>query len=214
MTTPHASAYALALGDDLASLHPKVRAYFEGPAAPGQVGIGTGVFDRVGSVKPWLRWAMRPVAGPRLFLARSGRNVPFTVENRPGVDGDGHPTLEAIRTFRFTDAVSIFEDIITTPGPGLVLDRLGSRRRIESLLRIEATPEGHVRMSSVSTAIRLGRIRIPLPRFLGVQVEGTDGYDEAAGRQTVSVVGTNPLLGTMIEYRGWFTYRYEEIEAL
>ena len=60
-----------------------------------------------------------------------------------------------------------------------------------------------------SAWLRLAGLRIPLPRVLSVRVEVTDGFDTATGRQTVAARAANPLLGTVLEYRGSFVWRRE-----
>ncbi|GAA3588571.1 hypothetical protein GCM10022198_10270 [Klugiella xanthotipulae] len=206
------SAYAEALGDDLDRLRPELRRYFSGPSVSGQIGVGEGVFEWASSRPRWLAALSRPVLGPELFLSASGSSVPFRVENIPARDTAGRPLLRTRRTYYFPSGPGVFSDSVEAVGPGLVLDRLGARGRVEATLRCEVTPEGTLRMVSVATALRLGRLRVPLPRLLGVHVEGFDGWDDETGLHLVSVRGNNPLLGTIIEYRGSFAYRYEEAE--
>ncbi|MFC4222912.1 DUF4166 domain-containing protein [Lysinibacter cavernae] len=202
------SAYATALGTDLERLRPQLRRYFAGPQVPGEVGYGKGRFEYAGSRFSWLSWLTRPVVGKHLFLSQSGTDVPFTVLNRPAKAPDGGPTLEATRDFQFPKTTDRFVDVVSAAGNHTVLDRLGQSRRVEALLLLSVDDRGDLRMSSLTTALRLGALRIPLPRWLGVQVEGFDGWDEETERHTVYVTGTNPLLGTLIEYRGSFTYSY------
>ena len=89
------SPWEAALGDALAQLHPRLRAYFS-PIPIGKVGRGRGTFEVVGTPRRWL-W---PVLW---LLGRDGvvfpvweHDVAFTVENR----WDGG-ILRATRTFEF-----------------------------------------------------------------------------------------------------------------
>ncbi|WP_442921880.1 DUF4166 domain-containing protein [Microbacterium sp. CH12i] len=75
-------------------------------------------------------------------------------------------------------------------------------------MECSATSEGNLRLHSRASRIRLGRHRVRLPRVLSIQVEVEDGYDREGDRRTITANIRNPLLGTLMEYRGWFRYKY------
>ncbi|WP_181158488.1 DUF4166 domain-containing protein [Leucobacter massiliensis] len=202
------SVFLGALGErGTASLHPEVLAYAAGAGADtaGAQRI-VGVFEAVGS--PWaplLRLA-RPLLGPGALIARRGRNVSFVLTNRFGAgDGGagGEPALRATRSLRFPGGTEVFSDLLTPgPRPGTLRNRLGERGRVELLLRCEASPEGGFRMRSLAARLRLGRegrIRIPLPRLLGVEADLAQGFDEVTGRHWIDARARNPLLGTVLD---------------
>ncbi len=200
--------YRIALGDDFDRLRPELRAYFLGTSIPGDYGIGEGVFEYGGSHKGWLSWLARPVLGAGIFLPAARHDVPFHIENRPEWDGNGWPALRAVRVFDFPQGASTFEDVSEVTPDGVLVDRLGVKRRYEILLRCEVSERGGMLMTSIGGFLRLGRLRIPVPKLLGVSLRGEDYWDDRTGLQRVDVRGWNPLLGTLIEYRGWFRYRY------
>ena len=202
------SVFLAALGDDAARLRPECRRYAEGPG-DGTV-VGEGVFEVAGSRFGRLGLIARPVAGPRLLMTAHGRDVPFRVENRMRLARDGSQELHAVRVFRFADGEQSFVDLLRTGDePGTLVNVLGAARRVELLLRCDVTEEGHLRLRSERAALRLGRFRVRLPRLLSVRVEVVDGFDDATGRQTVRAEARNPLLGTVLEYRGSFLWRRE-----
>lgn len=208
--SPPSSVYAWALGAEAARLSPEVREYALGAdPVTRAAGAGSGVFAVAGSKHRALSRVLRPVVGPSLLLDRHEADVPFTVVNQPGVDGRGRPTLSAIRMFRFRGATRFFVDTLSAgPRPGTLRNRVGARGLVEIRLRCTVGPGGSLRLDGEQSALRLGRLRLPLPHLLGVDIAVEDGWDASTGERTVSVLGTNRLLGTVIEYRGRFSYAW------
>ena len=210
MTAGLPSVFLAALGEDAASLHPEVRAYAAGAAADADgVMRVTGVFDVAGSRWDVLLRVVRPLLGPGAVITRRGRGVPFVLVNRHRAGPRGEPVLAATRTLRFRCGAETFSDVLE-PGParGTLRNRLGARGRLELLLRCEPGPTGGLRLRSVASSVRLGgpgRIRIPLPRLLGVEALLEQDFDDASGRHRISARARNPILGTVLEYRGTFT---------
>lgn len=206
--TARPSVLLAALGDDARRLRPECLDYAAGPGEG--VVIGEGVFARAGSRFGRLGLLARPFVGPRLLVTGCERDVPFRVVNRAVEAPDGTLELHAERTFRFARGEQTFVDLLRAgEDPGTLLNPLGDARRVELVLRVGVTPDGRLHLRSERARLRLGRWRIPLPGPLSVQVGVFDGYDERAGRQTVAARARNPLLGTVLEYRGSFTWRRE-----
>lgn len=207
--TEGGSVFLAALGDEAGRLRPECRDYAEGPGTG--VVVGEGVFSVAGSRFGRLGLLMRPFVGPRLLMTAHGRDVPFRVENRVTRGRDGAVELRATRTFRFPSGDQEFVDVLRAgDGPGALENVLGDAGRVELRLRAEVMHDGGLGLRSERAYLRLGRIRIPLPRLLSVTVAVVDGFDEAEARQTVDVVVRNPILGTVMEYRGWFRWRRED----
>lgn len=208
------SVFLAALGSDAVRLRPEVLAYVSGPADGDDRGEGSGVFDVAGS--PWgrLTLLLRPITGPGLLVTRLERGVPFDVVNRPVPNGSATPALAATRTFHFRSQSETFVDLLL-PGaePGTVVDVLGRRGRVEILLECAVTPEGNLSLRSRACRLRLGRKRIRLPRFLGVEVSVEDGYDPRRERRTINAEVRNPIVGIVMRYRGWFQYSYRGVNA-
>lgn len=188
------SPWEAALGDSLAQLHPRLRAYFS-PIPAGHVGRGAGTFSVVGTPRRWL-WPVLWLLGlDGVVFPVWEHEVPFTVENRwhAGI-------LRGKRTFEFRGASRVMVDAITADGTAIV-DRLGRHGRIETRLA-PSVVDGVLVMRSTSAHFRLGRLRMPIPFAPRVELR-----EEAAGdRQRVSLVMTAPLVGRIYEYAGEFSY--------
>jgi len=208
MTTPVGrSVFFAALGPAASRLRPECR---DDAAGPTDRVIGEGVFEVVGSRFGRLGLLMRPFVGPRLLMTAHGRDVPFRVENRLVETAGGVTELHATRTVHFPSGDQEFVDLLRVGDePGTLINVLGDARRVELLLRVSVTAEGHLRLHSERAWLRLGGLRIPVPRLLAVRVEVIDGFDESTGRQTVAARAVNPLLGTVLVYRGSFLWRRE-----
>jgi len=92
----------------------------------------------------------------------------------------------------------------------VLLNHLGSRPRLTIVLTCSVSDRGHLLLTSRSAHVRIGRRRIRLPRLLGVTARVEDGYDAERERRTIDVDVRNPLVGSVMRYRGWFQYRYVE----
>ncbi|RCS62898.1 DUF4166 domain-containing protein [Microbacterium sp. JB110] len=200
------SVLLAALGPTADALRPEVAQYAEGPGDG--IAVCDGVFSVAGS--RWGRFGLlaRPFVGPRLMITSYGADVPFHVENRLEQAPDGAAELRATRTFRFARRTETFVDVLRVgEQSGTLVNRLGAAQRVELTLRCEATPEGHLRLRSERAVLRLGRLRIPLPGVFSVSVQVEDGFDDDTGCQTVRALARNPLLGTVLTYRGSFRWR-------
>lgn len=203
--------FLTALGAEAARLRLEVLHYAEGPGD--ETGIGEGVFEVAGSRWRWLGLAVRPFVGPSLLVTRYERDVPFRLENRGRTASSGDPELHAVRDFRFRYGGQRFIDVLR-PGlvPGTIQNLLGRAGRVEIRLRCEVTAEGHLVLRSDRVWFRFGRLRIRLRGPLGIRAEVENGFDEATERHTVRSVARNPILGTVLEYRGSFSYRLDSAE--
>jgi hypothetical protein len=207
-STGDPSPYELVLGSELDALHPRLRAYFDG-IPDGCTGVGTGVFERVGTPRRWL-WPALWLLGREgvLFPVWSSR-VPFTVRNHPVVDAAGNTAVLATREFRFgarrpwatdremTDAI--------TAERGRLVDHLGTQRRYVARLHAQAV-DGQLHMVSTRVLVRFGRFSIPVPSSIAPVVRLVERFDEKTGLQHVSVVVEAPRLGRLYEYSGSFRY--------
>jgi len=202
------SPYDLVLGEELDALHPRLRPYFDG-IPDGSTGIGTGVFERVGTPRLWLwplLWILK--RDGVLFPVWSSR-VPFTVRNHPVVDAAGNTAVLATREFRFgakrpwatnqqmTDAI--------TAERGRLVDHLGTQRRYVARLHAEVV-DGELHLASTRVSVRFGRFAIPIPTAIAPVVRLVERFDEKSGLQQVSVVVEAPRLGRLYEYAGSFSY--------
>ena len=98
-------------------------------------------------------------------------------------------------------------DAITAERGGLV-DHLGRSRRLISRLSWHIT-DGALTLTSTILAVRVGRVRMTVPRILAPVVTLVERFDVADGRQHVDLEVHAPLIGKLYEYSGSFTYRIE-----
>ena len=189
------SPWQRALGDEFASLHPRLHAYFSAIPA-GRVGRGTGSFDVVGTPRRWLWPVLRMLQRRRILFPVWERGVPFTVENRAD-----RGAVHAIRTFHLAAGDREMVDAVSMDAARLV-DHLGDGGRLGARLTASVV-DGELRL--VSTSARWGRLPIPFaPR-----VELVERYDDAVGRQHVALTLQSHIFGRIYEYSGHFDYRVE-----
>jgi len=199
------SPYLRALGEERTQLHPGLATYFS--AVPrGSVGIGEGVFRRVGTPRRWLWPVLRMLQARGAVLSGWHEDVPFTVRNRTIA---GRAIAE--RTFHLPTGDWVMRDAVGVRPHGALVDQLGEPSVLAAAFdaRVDA---GALRLRSTAIGIRLGRVRIRLPRVIAPVIRLRESIDEASGRQRVQLSVDMPLLGRIYEYDGTFTYRIHEGE--
>ena len=199
MTSP----YALALGPHLRELHPALQAYFSGVGS-GQVGIGEGVFDRVGPRHRWLAPFLRPLQRRSVLIAGRHTGIPFRVENRMVA---GRAT--AARTLRLSAGDWTMHDSVRLSPSGRLVDELGAPATVSASFEARVA-DGAVLLRSRAVGVRLGRLRVRVPGILSPVVGLREAHDSVTGRQRVDVTIDLPLIGRVYEYGGTFVYRIEE----
>jgi len=200
--------FLAALGPDAERLHPEILAQMRTPTA---LDSADGVFTVAGSRFGRLGALALPLVGPRMLVTRFGHDVPFSLRSRAGRTPAGRATLDTTREFRFPGATQFISDRLTVSVvPGLVRNLLGARGRVELIEECSVTADGALRMRTRRIALRFWGRRFALRGILGLTVDLEDGWDEAHGRRTIEMRARNPLVGTILEYRGW--YRHVEDE--
>ena len=194
-----ASAYERALGAAVDALHPRLRAYFA-PIPAGQVGVGAGVFDVVGSPRRWLRPALALLAKPGIAFPVHEAGVPFRVENRTLPGGD----VAAVRTFRLDGGERRMTDVVRWRR-GHLVDALGADGDVRIAFRA-AVVDGALELHSTATNVRVLGVRLRIPSPMAPRVRLVERFDEGAGRQRVHVTVDVPVIGRVYEYAGSFTY--------
>ncbi|MFT4258569.1 DUF4166 domain-containing protein [Microbacterium sp.] len=197
------SPYARALADRLDELHPRLRTYFR--AVPdGHAGVGEGVFDRVGTPRRWL-WPIITVLERRAVVpACWEHNVPFRVENITVAS-------RAIgrREFRLPSGSWVMHDAVAATRHGRVVDEIGEPGLIAACLDVDVQ-DGALVMTSRAVGIRLGSLRLRVPRPLAPVVRVRERFDDDTDRQRVELTIDAPFIGRVYEYAGSFRYRIEE----
>ncbi|RKQ94952.1 uncharacterized protein DUF4166 [Mycolicibacterium mucogenicum 261Sha1.1M5] len=203
---PGGSVFLQALGDEARKLHPEVLKYVAGAGSVGSTVLVEGEFTVAGSRYGRLNLLARPFVGPDLFVTRYERDVPFRVENTIAQERDAGLGLKSERVFMFRSGPQRFVDVLLpSPRPGRLRNRVGASRRVELELSCSVTESGFLRLSSERAWLLLGPLRIRLPTFASVRAAVIDGFDDEAQRNTVRAEVRNPVLGTVLEYRGTFS---------
>lgn len=193
-----------ALGDRVDALHPELRAQMR---AEGAEARAEGVFAVAGSRFGRLTALARPFVGRRMLVTRHGGDVPFTLTTRSATDALGRATLDSERAFRFPSGTQFISDRLTVSvHAGLVRNLLGARGRVELIEECSVTDEGFLRMRTQRIALRIGGRRVALRGILGIHVDLVDGWDTENARRTIDMRAVNPLVGTVLEYRGWYRH--------
>lgn len=192
---PSTSVYERVLGARFRDLHPALRDYF-GPLPPGMTGVGRGTFTVAGLRRPVLRPVFAVLASLRILFPEHERDVAFTVVNV----ADPRGALHGMRYFHLRRRTRVMRDSMTTRGDRIV-DRIGVGGLLEATFTL-TVDGGGLRMRSERLAVRLGRLRLPLPRFATVTIDEA-WRDE---RQHVTLLLRMPLLGDVFGYTGSFTY--------
>lgn len=200
------SPYTRALGDRAEDLHPVLRAYFAG-VPDGAVGIGEGVFRRVGTPRRWLWPVLRLLERRGVIAACWEQDVPFRVENRTIA---GRAVGE--RVFDLPRGAWTMRDAVAATPGGRIVDELGEPGIVAACFDLEVR-DGALHLTSRAVGFRLGGLRLRMPRLLSPVVALTERYDDARHRQCVSLTLTAPLVGRIYEYDGDFTYRIENPAA-
>ncbi len=190
--------YERVLGARFSGLDPRLRRYF-GPIPEGFEGVGEGVYEDAGLRAPLLRPLFAMLGRGNVAFAEHGEDVQFTIRNTPGPGG----VLHGVRAFAFPTATRRMFDTMRVVR-GRLIDRVGSRGRVEVELDLVVS-EGLMRMQSRRVALRVGGVRMPLPRLVTLVIEERASASDQAS-QHVDVRMTTPLLGEIYGYRGSFTY--------
>jgi len=197
------SPWERALGDDVLLLDPALRRYV-GRLAPGVVGVGRGRFEEVGCANPAVRPLFALAGALRMAWPGHTRDVAFTVRNVQ----DG-PRLRAELVLHTAAGDRVMVDrvvAVKSRGRRVAVDRVGRGGLLELRFLARAV-EGGMRLESCGASLRLGPVRIPIPRGLAPRVT----LDErAAGEsQRVDFSIEMPGFGRVYGYRGEFRYLTE-----
>lgn len=202
MTPVPQSPYARALGERLDDLHPRLRHYFR--AVPGDsVGIGDGVFERVGTPRRWLWPVLRILERRGVVAACWEEDVPFRVENRTVASRS-----IGERTFRLSRGPWVMHDAVTLTLHGRVVDELGEPRLVSASFDVDVH-DGALELASHAVGLRVAGIRLRIPRSFSPRVRLTERFDDARDRQVVSLSIDVPIIGRVYEYHGHFSYSIE-----
>ncbi|GAB3600576.1 hypothetical protein GCM10027408_27990 [Microbacterium tumbae] len=184
-------------------LHPVLQQYFSA-IDDAHVGVGEGVFDRVGTPRRWLHPFLRPLQRRGVLVASWHRDVPFRIENRTVA---GRAVAE--RVLQLPGGPWTMRDAVAATPLGRVVDELGEPVLLAASFDVDVR-DGALHLTSRAVGMRICRLRVRAPDVLAPVVRLTERYDDERDRQRVDLVIDMPLLGRVYEYGGWFDYRIEE----
>ncbi|KMJ57166.1 hypothetical protein AB685_17295 [Bacillus sp. LL01] len=196
--------YQELLGEDFQKLHPKLQARYSLSVDKPFSGVGTMTKIEAGAswLKPFLTLATRW----QFLFPESGENVPFTIKNTCRTLPNGEAEIYWERSFNFEKVTRKFNAFMTIdPKRGVVKDYLGEPSLFYSDLTLRVTPEGHMQILSGLQRVVLGKLEIPILRFLEGVVTVEEGYDEDREVFTIQVNIQNPIVGRVMAYEGEFT---------
>ncbi|MDN6603908.1 DUF4166 domain-containing protein [Brevibacterium sp.] len=197
------SPYERALGVQVTQLHPVLQHYFA--AIPeDSVGIGEGVFDCFGTDRRCLKPFLTLLARCHVIVPGMHHQVPFRIENRTVA---GRQT--ATRTLELDSRPWSMVDAVSLSQSGQVVDSLGQPSLVEASFDV-ATIDGGLSLRSHGVTVWLGRVRLPIPRFIRPMIVLHERFDAEAARQRVDLTVDIPILGQIYQYRGSFKYRIEK----
>ena len=176
----------------------------------------------------WLAPLFRLLERIGILISQQGRDIPTTLEVRPGYDREGQPYHIWARTFNFNRRRFFNTTIIYAPDLGHVVDLVGPKDVLYMVWRAQFHPPGTFTLHTAACAIRLGRGRIWLPRWLWQWLLGTVRFRQRVDPSRedtvhIGLVIRHPQLGDIFGYTGTFTATrvpkpnsalYSESEAL
>lgn len=206
------SVFKHALGSAYADLHPAIQERYALASTDNRRCVGQG---RMRSIKrnrlalPVL-WAG---TSRNLLFPETGTDVPFQVRTVP-FDENGVESVAYIRWFdvgpgRRFDAYMQYDD-----ERDCIVDALGTHRTLRTELRLTATSTGALHIETGDQWFVYGHRSIAIPRPLRADVNVTERYDDDRDRFEIAVEVSNPLVGFVFGYDGWFTVEYEDCPGL
>ncbi|MEV5601536.1 DUF4166 domain-containing protein [Streptomyces sp. NPDC052299] len=203
------SIFRQALGADFDRLHPRIRRRFSVGLDSGESCTGRGVMDRVWHGGPWLRPFLALGGTRNILLPRTGRDIPFTIENVPFTDSFGRETVTFVRTFAFPDGPRRFDaTMVHSPERGCVVDYLGTHQHLATDLHLSVDDAGALVIRSGEHRFREGPVDARVPQLIGGDAVVRESYDDAADRFRIQVRVTNRRFGPLFGYEGSFTAEY------
>ncbi|MFJ6724838.1 MULTISPECIES: DUF4166 domain-containing protein [unclassified Streptomyces] len=208
------SIFRTAMGADFERLHPALRRRFSVGLASGEACTGRGVMDRIwhggAFVKPFLALG----ATRNILVPRTGRRVPFVIENVPYADGFGRETVSFVRTFDLPGRPARFDaQMVLGPRGDRVLDYLGTHQHLATDLHFRAEPDGSLLIRSGEHRFREGVIDARVPDLIGATAQVRESYDDRTGRFRVRVDVVNRRFGPLFGYEGSFTVTYADVRS-
>ncbi|MFJ6431753.1 DUF4166 domain-containing protein [Streptomyces sp. NPDC091416] len=208
------SIFQRALGADFERLHPRIQRRFSVGLDSGEACTGRGVMDRVWHGGGWVRPFLALGGTRHILVPRTGRDIPFTIENVPFTDSFGRETVTFVRTFAFPDGPRRFDaTMVFSPERDCVVDYLGTHQHLATDLDLSVDRTGALVIRSGEHRFREGPVDARVPDLIGGDAHVRESFDEEAGRFRIQVSVTNRRFGPLFGYEGSFTASYADAPA-
>jgi hypothetical protein len=210
-----ASIFELGLGKDFQKLHPMLQKRFGVDAAAGYACVGRGVFSEVRRGAWWTVPFLRLGAYRNILFPDRGKDIPFTIENYPYIDGLGRPTVTFVRTLELPGATPRRFDatMVHSPQRGRVVDYLGTHQHLATDLALEVLADGSLHLQTGAQRFYEGFAAFEFPAALTGTADLYENFDDDRGVYTIQMQVRNPFLGFLFGYRGEFTCTFPALSA-
>lgn len=203
------SIYRRALGDRFDDLHPELQRHYDLHSSDGIAHVGRG---RMAEIRrgPWyVRPALALGARWHLLFPERGSSIPFRLRNYAYRDRFDREAVAWIREFSLPTERRFDAAMVYSERRGGIVDYLGTRGNPVTDLHLSVAEDGGLRIRSDRMRLFAGPVRLPLPQTIAGTADVREWYDEDEDRFRVSVSVSNPVVGELSGYRGWF-----ELEAV
>lgn len=197
------SIYKKALGTCYAQLHPMLQQRYAFSENRPFTASGVMWSVRVGAA--WLYPVLWLGSKFKLLFPDCGTAVPFRIVNTPRAGARNEAQIHWERRFYFGEKIRYFNAMMSLDAKQQIIkDYLGEPSILYSDLRFEVTAGGGLQITSEKQRLVLGKLEIPLPRFLQGLAVVTEDYDEEKDVFQIAVEVSNPLVGLIFAYEGEF----------
>ena len=209
------SIFELALGNDFHRLHPMLQQRFGVGTVAGYACVGRGVFSEVRRGAWWTVPFLQLGAYRNILFPDEGKDIPFTIENYPYIDGFGRPTVTFVRTLELPGSKQRRFDatMVHSAGRGGVVDYLGTHQHLATDLALEVLADGSLHLQTGAQRFYEGFAAFEFPAALTGTADLYENFDDARGVYTIQMQVRNPLLGFLFGYRGEFTCTFPALSA-
>ena len=203
------SIFQQAMGAEFDRLHPALRRRFSVGLTSRLACIGRGRMDRIWHARGWVRPFLALGASRHILLPRTGRDVPFVIENVPYTDSFGRETVTFVRTFTFATGPERFDaTMVFNPERGCIVDYLGTHQHLATDLHLSADPDGALVIRSGEHRFRERRVDLRVPELIAGDAVVRESYDDTAGCFRIQVSVANRRLGPLFGYEGSFSAEF------
>ena len=197
------SIYKEILGEQFEKLQPMLQkryAFHEGKPFK-----ATGIMKKISGGPRWLLPFFLLGTRYKFLFPEQGENIPFKIINTTRIGPNGDDQIHWERTFQFPQKRRYFNALMSLDSTKeVVKDYLGEPSLFYSELIFIVSEQGHLQIRSGKQRFVLGSIEIPLPRIFQGIVRVEEYYIEESDVFSIHVIITNPLIGTLFEYKGEF----------